>query len=131
MIDKAIVIAMESIDYILTQYPKDDRGAIGGYMNSLAKSYGVLIQLQAFLADVEHEQKSGYDKTKPCPCPKCDPVAKDDRIHFEQCIKEALVDTLNDESSQCGATPPTSEKSDTAETPLNTSATETPASCVA
>jgi hypothetical protein len=91
MIDKAIVIASESVEYIRAFFPGDDTKYA-----ELVKACGDMLLrlkwLKGEMLEVEHENKSRYNN--PCICPKCDPDAKQDKEFLDKCLKEALVEDL-------------------------------------
>ena len=91
MIDKAIVIASESIEYVRTFFPADD-AKYAELVKACADMLLRLKWLKGEMLEVEHENKSRYND--PCICPKCDPEAKQDKEFLDKCIKEALVEDL-------------------------------------
>jgi hypothetical protein len=92
MIDKAIVIASESIEYVRTFFPADD-AKYAELVKACADMLLRLKWLKGEMLEVEHENKSRHNN--PCICPKCDPEAKQDREFLDKCLKEALVEDLS------------------------------------
>jgi hypothetical protein len=92
MIDKAIVIASESIEYVRTFFPADD-AKYAELVKACADMLLRLKWLKGEMLEVEHENKSRHND--PCICPKCDPEAKQDREFLDKCLKEALVEDLS------------------------------------
>jgi hypothetical protein len=91
MLDKAIVIATESIDYLLSRFPSDD-AKYAEFVKACGDMILRLKWLKGEMLEVEHENKSRYND--PCICPKCDSEAKADKEVLDKCIKEALVEEL-------------------------------------
>jgi hypothetical protein len=93
MIDKAIVIASESVEYIRAFFPADDT-KYAELVKACADMVLRLKWLKGEMLEVEHENKSRYNN--PCICPKCDPEAKDDKEFLDKCLKDALTEDLGE-----------------------------------
>ena len=92
MMEKAIMIATSALEFILKSYPADDVR----YADLHSFSKTLLLKFEELtkeLKAVEHEQKStAYPKK--CPCRTCDPEAKADGELMEQCVKDAVKETI-------------------------------------
>jgi hypothetical protein len=92
MLEKAIVIATAAIDHILSLYPADHPryADVHQCAKPLLARFG---ELMKELKAQEHEQKSSAFPDK-CPCRSCNPEAKADGELMEQCVKEAVEQSI-------------------------------------
>jgi len=91
MLDKAIVIAIEAMEYLRSRFPVDDP-KYGEFHRSCADMTLRLNWLKKELQDIEHENKSRYGSA--CNCPRCDDAARADRELMETCVKTALAEDI-------------------------------------
>jgi hypothetical protein len=127
MMRKALIIAMESLEFILRAIPADADGKLAEMRTSFVETTK---HLEFFKSEMEKERHEWSVKAmgeEKCPCEHCDADEAEDVKLMDKCLREAVLDDFN----QCVEVQLPVVKSDTAETPLNTSATETQASCVA
>ena len=96
MLEKAIILADMCLDYIRAQYPADDP-KFTALMKSIDETMEHLKNLEKFLADTEHAQKSAIFKDK-CPCPRCDQSVETERAEFATCLKEVALKEIKGEA---------------------------------
>ena len=87
MLDKAVIIANEALQYLRSRFPADDK-KYGEFHNACGEMVLRLNWLKDQMLEVHHEQKS--KDNDPCTCPKCNQFAKEDADSLEQCLREAV-----------------------------------------
>lgn len=91
MLDKAVVIASEALQYLQTRFPADSDKFKEFHM-ACGDMVLRLMWLGKELQAVEHEQKS--KSNNPCNCSTCNEFAKEDRKHLEGCLREAVREDI-------------------------------------
>ena len=93
MLDKAIIIGNEVMDFLRSRFPADDP-KYGELHRACADMTLRLKWLKGELEEIEHEHKSRYDTA--CNCPRCDETAKEDRNLLEKCVAEAVREDFSE-----------------------------------
>lgn len=102
MLDKAIVIGNEVMDFLRSRFPADDP-KYGELHRACADMTLRLNWLKNELQEIEHEHKSRY--ATPCNCSRCDDAAKADRKLMEECVVEAIKEDLTSDDMPTGGNP--------------------------
>jgi len=92
MLDKAVVIASEALQYLQTRFPSDSEK----YKEFHVACGDMVLRLSWLnkeLRQVEHEQKS--KSSDPCNCSTCNEFSKEDRKHLEGCLREAVREDIS------------------------------------
>jgi hypothetical protein len=93
MLDKAVVIASEALDYIQSRFPADDKKY--AELHLACKQMLVrLTWLQGELLEYEHQQRS--KNADPCPCPRCSKFSAEDRELLNKCVREAVQEDIHE-----------------------------------
>ena len=93
MLDKAVVIASEALDYIQSRFPADDKKF--AELHLACKQMLVrLTWLQGELLEYEHQQRS--KNADPCPCPRCSKFSAEDRELMNKCVREAVQEDIHE-----------------------------------
>ena len=93
MLDKAIIIGNEVMDFLRSRFPADDP-KYGELHRACADMTLRLKWLKSELEEIEHEHKSRYGTA--CNCPRCDETAKEDRDLLEKCVAEAVREDFSE-----------------------------------
>ena len=93
MLEKAIILADTSLEFIYTQYPADDP-KFHDLIKSITETRVHLKRLEIFLAELEHKQKTSLVGVGPCTCPKCDQTKETERSEFAECLKEVAMNEI-------------------------------------
>ena len=93
MLDKAIVIGNEVMDFLRSRFPADDP-KYGDLHRACADMTLRLKWLKGELEEVEHEHKSRY--ATPCNCSRCDETVKADKDLLDQCVVEAVREDISE-----------------------------------
>jgi hypothetical protein len=91
MLDKAIVIAKEAMEFLQSRFPADDKKY--GELNRACADMALRLNwLKGEMLAVEHDNKSRYGS--PCNCSTCDDMAKINRERMEDCVKAATQEEM-------------------------------------
>jgi len=93
MLDKAIIIGNEVMDFLRSRFPADD-AKYGELHRACADMTLRLNWLKGELLDVEHDHKSRF--ATPCNCSRCDDTVKADKDLLEQCVKDAVREDISE-----------------------------------
>ena len=99
MLDKAVVICSEALDYLRSRFPADD-AKYGEFHKACGDMILRINWLKGELADLEHENKSRYNN--PCICPRCDTVAGLDKEFMDKCLVDTVREDIDDDVSAHG-----------------------------
>jgi len=91
MIEKAILIAKEALQYIVGFYPADDPKFIST-IGSISTTQSYLTRLYESLLDIEHTQKSAINN--PCTCRRCSAEARNAEEEKKVALSVALKEEL-------------------------------------